>query len=140
MKAALKLLPVYKDYGRKNRRSIQKCRYSDEVVNLIAKHLAKEPSLQDCTIECYGPFGLDAECSVSVRRNSINEEPDIVGFLTVTDRRDAQDNLVWVYKDYSKPSTGAYPKGFIGDLNGFNRPVCNLPRDMSEVMRLVLSV
>lgn len=116
-------------YGRKTRRNLQKCRYTDEVTDLIARTIRKMPEYSKCRVDSMGPFGLGAECSVSVK-----DGDELLGFLTVTY---GPYNEGFEYVDYNAKKKSTYPKGSIGDINGFNNVTYPLPSNMSEVIDLV---
>ncbi len=118
-------------YGRKTRRSIKTCRYTDEVANLLARRIRKMPEYADCKIECMGPFGLGATCSVSVKRGD-----DLLGLLTVGYGQN-EFGAPFSYIDYNAPKKNTYPEGSIGDMNGFNYVNHTLPMDIGEVLKLV---
>ncbi len=117
-------------YGRKTRRSIATCRYTDEVTDLLARRIRKMPEYADCKIESMGPFGLGATCSVSVKRGD-----DLLGFLTVG--YGPSEDAPFNYVDYNVPKKNTYPEGSIGDMNGFNYVNHTLPMDIGEVLKLV---
>ena len=118
-------------YGRKTRRSISTCRYTDEVTDLLARRIRKMPEYADCKIESMGPFGLGATCSVSVMRGD-----DLLGFLTVGYGQN-EFGTPFSYIDYNAPKKNTYPEGSIGDMNGFNYVSHTLPTDINEVLKLV---
>lgn len=118
-------------YGRKTRRSIATCLYTDEVTDLLARRIRKIPEYADCKIQSMGPFGLGAECSVSVKRGD-----DLLGFLTVGYGPN-EFGAPFSYVDYNAPKKNTYPKGSIGDINGFNYVNHTLPMDINEVLKLV---
>ncbi len=119
---------MVKGYGRKTRRSIATCRYSEEVADLLARRIKKMPEYSHYEIDAFGPLGLGAESHVSVK-----DGDEIIGWLSIKD--DNHGN--WVYTDYGKPSKETYPDGSIGALNGFNNPTSPLPTDINEAIALV---
>lgn len=118
-------------YGRKTRRSIATCLYTDEVTDLLARSIRKMPEYADCKVQSMGPFGLGAECSVSVKRGD-----EFLGFLTVGYGPN-EFGAPFSYVDYNAPKKNTYPKGSIGDINGFNYVNHTLPMDINEVLKLV---
>ncbi len=117
-------------YGRKARRTLATCRFTDEVTDLLARKIGKMPEYADCEIKSMGPFGLGATCSVSVKRGE-----DLLGFLTVG--YNERDGIPFNYVDYDAPKRNVYPEDSIGDLNGFNYVTHPLPMDITEVLALV---
>lgn len=115
-------------YGRKLRRSIARCKFADEVTDLLARKIRKNPKYSDCKVESYGPMGLGAECHVIVKRGD-----EYIGSLTV--KSDVSDNFVYV--DYNAKRNSIYPKGSLGDINGFNNVTRPLPTDIDEALKLV---
>ena len=118
-------------YGRKTRRSIATCLYTDEVVNLLARRIRKMPEYADCRVQSMGPFGLGAECSVSVKRGE-----ELLGFLTVN-YGPHEFGAPFEYTDYNVPKKHTYPDGSLGDLNGFNYVTRPLPMNIDEALKLV---
>ena len=125
MSGSLSLINNRLAYGRKNRRSLTSCLYADEVTDFIAKKIAAAHPEMD--VASRGPFGLFAQCSVSVKLGE-----DLVGFLTVREGRDG----CFEYVDYASPEKNTYPKDSIGDMNGGNLVVHPLPVDMKKVFEL----
>ncbi len=123
---------MVKGYGRKTRRSIARCQYTDEVTDLLARRIRKMPEYANCKIESMGPFGLSAECSISVKNGE-----ELLGFLTV---RYGNHDGSFAYVDYDAPKNRFYPIGSIGHINGFDRPTRPLPTDIDEAVKLVLKV
>lgn len=117
--------------GRKTRRTIATCQFTDEVTDLLARRIRKMPEYADCKIESMGPFGLRATCSVSVERGN-----DLLGFLTVGYGQ-KEFGAPFTYDDYDAPKKRTYPNGSIGDMNGFNNITRTLPVDIDEVLKLV---
>jgi hypothetical protein len=117
-------------YGRKIRRKIENCRYTDEVADLLARRIRQMPEYKDCKVESMGPFGLGATCSVHVDRDG-----ELVGFLTIGYNGEDAGNFNYV--DYNAPKIKAYPEGSIGDMNGFNYQKQKLPTDINEAVGLV---
>lgn len=118
-------------YGRKTRRSIATCTYTDEVTDLLARRIRTMPEYTDCEVESMGPFGLGATCSVSVKRGD-----DLLGFLTVGYGQNGF-GAPFSYIDYNAPKKNTYPEGSIGDMNGFNYVNHTLPMEINEVLKLV---
>lgn len=125
---------MVRGYGRKIRRKIEKCKFTDEVTDLLVRRIRKMPEYADCKIEAFGPMGLGATCSVHVERAG-----ELIGFLTVgySNRSEFGD---FTYVDYEAPRKNTYPLGSIGDLNGFNLQTKDLPRDIDEAVRLVFKI
>ena len=124
---------MIRGYGRKIRRKIKTCRYTDEVAELLAREIRKDPRYRNCKVEAMGPFGLGATCSVSVRRNVLPKNEELLGYLTIT----YGPNNTFEYVDYSAPKKSTYPKNSIGDINGFNDVTYPLPTDLKEAVELV---
>lgn len=120
-------------HGRKVRKSIATCRYTDEVADLLARRIRKIPEYADCKIESMGPFGLGATCSVSVMRGD-----DLLGFLTIG--YGPSEDAPFNYVDYNAPKKNTYPEGSIGDMNGFNYVNHTLPMDINEVLKLIFKI
>lgn len=121
---------MVRGYGRKIRHKITTCRYADEVTDLLARRIKQIDKYKNCDVTCYPPMGLDASCSISVKRGE-----ELLGFLTIMDRENG-----FVYNDYKAPKNKAYPDGSIGDLNGFNIPKRELPTDIEEAVKLVFDI
>ena len=119
-----------KGYGRKTRRNITTCRYTDEVTDLLVRRIRKMPEYADCNIQSMGPFGFGAKCSVSVKRGD-----DLLGFLTVG--YGSSKDAPFTYVDYDAPKKNIYPERSIGDWNGLNYAHQTLPMDINEVLKLV---
>ncbi|MCR4991977.1 MAG: hypothetical protein K6A45_02925 [Lachnospiraceae bacterium] len=119
--------------GRKIRRKIEKCRFTDEVADLLARRIRQMPEYKDCEVSDMGPFGLGATCSVHVKRAG-----ELIGFLTVGYGRKGFGDFE--YLDYDAPRKNTYPLGSIGDLNGFNTQTRNLPTDIGEAVKLVFAM
>ena len=117
--------------SRKNRRILTTCKFTDEVTNVLAKHIAKISEYKDCEIISMGPFGLGANCIVCVKKDG-----EYLGSLTVT-YAPGYDFGKFEYIDYEAPQKNTYPKDSIGDMNGFNYQTHSLPTDIEEVMKLV---
>ena len=114
--------------GRKIRRKIENCRYADEVTALIARRVQQLPEYKGCKVERYGPVGQDATCSIAVHAPN----GDLMGYLSIVYRGDG-----FKYNDYTAPESGAYPKGSIGDMNGFNVRKRTLPLDINAVLDIL---
>lgn len=123
---------MIKGYGRKVRRSITKCMYTDEVAELIARRIRQKPEYKHYTVDAMGPFGLGAECMVAVKDGN-----EYIGSLTIRYAPSESGFGSFEYTDYNAPKKRAYPKGSIGDINGFNDVTRPLPTDIEEVIRLV---
>ncbi len=118
-------------YGRKTRRSIAKCLYTDEVTALLARRIRKIPEYANCKVQTMGSFGLGATCHVSVKRGE-----ELLGFLTVNYGPHGF-GAPFDYTDYNAPKKHTYPDGSLGDLNGFNYVTHPLPMDINDVLKLV---
>ena len=119
-------------FGRRSRRKIEKCQYTDEVADLIARRIRKMPEYKHCTVDSMGPFGLSAESRVMVK-----DGDNYVGSLAIRYGGKASNFQSFEYVDYSAPKKTTYPKDSIGDMNGFNYVTRPLPFDVDEVVKLV---
>lgn len=124
---------MIRGYGRKIRRKLEKCQFTDEVADLIARRIRQIPDYSDCEVKAYGPMGLGATCSVHVKRAG-----ELIGFLTVGYGKNSFGDFE--YLDYESPRKDIYPIGSIGDLNGFNYQTHSLPTDIGDAIKLVFAM
>lgn len=83
--------------------------------------------------EIYGPFGVECETSIYLRKDdskSICDQPTISITL-----RPGNCQTKLMYNTGEK--TNRYPKGSFGELNGLNDVYAPLPMEFEEILKLV---
>ena len=102
----------------------------DNIVEPLAKRLAEHFEMG---YEIYGPFGMECETSIYLRKDmkeSICDQKTI----SITLRPDWEK--LWLsYNTGEKISR--YPKGSVGDMNGYNDVYAPLPVEFEEILKLV---
>lgn len=110
------------------KRKIETCNYAYEVTALLVHKMKKDPRYSKYEIVAYPPMGLEAACSIAVKDNE-----KCIGFLTIVD-----DNETGKFRYRTNRVLKTYPKGSIGDINGFNIVKRPLPCDIEEVFNLIM--
>lgn len=116
----------------KNRQDKEYAYWFDDVVYPLMHDLEKLAG-DGWYGEIYGPFGLECQTSIYLRRDmsrSICDQPTYG--LTIYP---PNDNGVMKYQTEEKTNT--YPKGSIGDLNGMNFVQAALPDSIEEIWKLM---
>ena len=123
----IRLLPVaFCKGGLMQRNKLSTCRYAYEVTDLLARRIKNQNKTYEVTT--FPPMGLGATCAISVK----NSNKELIGFLQI-ESDDYKGGFVYL----TNRSRVVYPKGSIGDINGFNVVKEPLPTTLPEVINLV---
>lgn len=131
-----KLISKYEKLIEYHQKRVDKLEYQnlnwvDGIVKPLAEKIAKRFNLY---YDIYGPFGLDCQTSIYW---SDKPEFDIC--------KDRKIKITLYPRNYGKgqidywtgEETNQYPKGSIGELNGFNYVKASLPLDIKEIIKLL---
>lgn len=102
----------------------------EHIIEPLAKKLADHFGLE---YELYGPFGMECETSIYLSKDlnvSICDQKTI----SLTLRPDWEKN--WLTYNTGK-KINRYPKGSLGDMNGYNDVYAPLPMEFDEILKLV---
>lgn len=102
----------------------------DGIIEPLAKKLSEHFGMP---YEIFGPFGLECETTIYLRKDmnlSICDQPTISLVL----RPDFDENWI-AYNTGEKVMR--YPKGSVGDMNGYNDVYALLPVEFEEILKLV---
>lgn len=105
--------------------------YYSAIIKPLAKKLSEHFGMP---YEIYGPFGLNAETSIYLRKNmnvSITKQPTI----SITLRPSEKSETKLLYDTGER--TGYYKPGSIGYLNNMNAIFLPLPMEFDEILKLV---
>lgn len=111
------------------KRKIENCTYAYEVTALLKRAILKDPQFLGCEVETYPPMGLTASCAISIKK-----EKECIGFLNIGYYEEDKKGS---FSYQSDDVHNAYPKGSIGDMNGFNSIWKKLPTSVEEVIKLI---
>lgn len=104
-----------------------------DVIEALAVKLSEHYGLP---YEIYGPFGLKCETSIYLRKDM---SKSITAQKTISIRLrpfgDVEND--WMTYDTGK-RTNEFPKGSIGELNGYNSVYAPLPKDFNEILKLMI--
>lgn len=103
-----------------------------DVIEALAKKLSEHYGLP---YEIYGPFGLECETSIYLRKDmskSICDQKTISIRLRPFGDREND----WITYDTGE-RTNRYAKGSMGELNGYNSVYAPLPTDFNEILKLM---
>lgn len=115
------------------KRYVRNCKHTWEVAEVIARCVKRDQRSQGCKVSVYGPFGLACESSVYVKRGD-----KIIGSLRIVFGPDDESGkFTFEYRTYE--TTGCYPPGSIGELNGFNYKTLPLPIENDVCVDLVFT-
>lgn len=105
--------------------------YYSAIIEPLAKKLSEHFGMP---YEIYGPFGLEAETSIYLRKNmdeSISDQPTISITLRPTEKSETK----LLYDTGER--TNQYARGSIGWLNNMNAVCLPLPMEFKEILKLV---
>lgn len=103
-----------------------------DIICALAEKLSEHIGLP---YEIYGPFGLEAETSIYLRKDMskrISEQKTISIHLRPFGDREND----WIAYDTGE-KIDRYQKGSIGELNGYNSVYAPLPKDFDEILKLM---
>lgn len=109
--------------------------YDDVVIPLMhdLEKCAYESTGEKWYGEIYGPFGLECETSIYLRKDMSRSICDQTTYgLTIY-----PPNYEGVMKYQTTEKMNCYPKGSIGDLNGMNFIKAVLPDSINEIWKLM---
>lgn len=111
--------------------SLDRPTYCSAIIEPLAKKLSEHFGMP---YEIYGPFGLEAETSIYLRKDMnarISEQPTISLTLRPSERSESK----FLYDTGER--TDHYPPGSVGWLNNMNAICLPLPMEFEEILKLV---
>lgn len=118
------------DLERKENALFHPSRY--DLIDALAEKLSKHYELD---YKIYGPFGLECETSIYLFKNpkvSICEQDTIS--ITLRPFGDGENDWIMYQTD---EKLNRYERGTIGEMNGYNDVYAPLPKDLSEIIKLM---
>lgn len=119
------------EYYKKQRKKLKWVSWVDVIVGGFAKEICDRFDLH---YDIYGPFGMSCRTSVYFcKKEKFNICEDQVIKITIVPQ-----NLVSGLLCYETgETTNEYQKGSIGEMNGYNNVIAELPNDINEIIMLL---
>lgn len=106
----------------------------DYLVVPLAEKLAEH---FECEYEILGPFGLGARTSIWLKPTADSDIEDIISSITLIPLLRSEGQPLLEYETGESKESNVFPKGSIGEMNGFNKVVEPLPQDLNAVIKIM---